>query len=280
MALYVVFADVLNCTARDVSCLRQKSVDEILDAQVIANGKLTSYKLPELFETWLPWLDGKLIKGQLLEPDKWNLKNFTLKAFIIGSLPEECFLYITIAWQKPLTIEEYIGLMLATFKKSAVKVLEFYKPDFSNPDQRNLTSAVGTRWIFSCSSRRFLENALSFGGSNYLYVFDYPLDFPGWDNFTTCYGHTCHGSDMPYTFDNPDGNFTATGHLLALSHIRYWTNFAKYGTPNGNGLNDLLYWPEYNSNNKTFLRFKDENSIENGYITDDCDFFDSIGYYH
>lgn len=80
MSIYSYFAEYTNCPIRDSNCLRNKTSEEILKAQLLTNTKLTSLKLLLFFEPWLPYLDGKLIQGQLLQFDRWNLpKNFTFK---------------------------------------------------------------------------------------------------------------------------------------------------------------------------------------------------------
>jgi carboxylesterase type B len=282
MAIYEWFANELKCSARDVLCLRNKTVDEIVNAQFLAEKQISSFRLLEFFEPWLPWIDGSLIKGQLLEFEKWMPNNQKLKPFMLGTLTEEAWIFINLVWPKGMTTVDYVTLMLAGFKNDGLKVIEKYKPDISQKYQTNLTSTVATKWIFACSSRRFIEKIIlsnqTSSNNYYLYAFDYPLDFPGWENFTFCNGHTCHGADLPYTFDEPDDRFTSNGHQLAMSHINYWANFAKYGDPNSN--NDYLKWPQYSVKDKESIRFRSPNLIETNYLKDDCDFLDSIGYYH
>jgi carboxylesterase type B len=289
MAIYVYFADFLNCSARDIDCLRNKSIDEIVNAQMKAEQEVSSLKLLQFFEPWVPWLDGKIIKGELLEIEKWiGNESFPLKPIILGSMTEECVNYIFEAWQKPVPTKEYIAVITAALKEYAPLLLTKYPPEKNTTDQRNLMTVFATRWVFSCSSRQFFEtyitNSKSGENDNYLYVFDFPFDFPGWGNDTFCIGHTCHGGDMPYTFDIPDANFTDVGHQIALQHIQYWSNFAKNQSPNSNETisgDSLLYWPKYDTINRNNLRFKaPKNIIEAKYLEKECDFLDSIGYYH
>lgn len=281
--LYSYFNQELNCAPKDMACLRSKSIDDILDAQLKAENKIASLKLLEFFEAWLPWIDGKVIKGQLLEFNKWiSSPNFQIKPFIIGTLTEECYIYINLGFPKPVGLSQYGELLTAAFKKNTLKVLTQYPPDFSTQDQRDLLSVMATNWVFACSSRQFLENAFNYSRDPeqkfYQYVFDFTLDFPGWDNFTYCNDHVCHGSDMPYTFDSIESYFTSDGIRLARSHINYWANFAKYGKP---GTVDNVPWEDYRLETKGFLRFKKgSNLFERDYIKKECDFFDSIGYYY
>jgi hypothetical protein len=134
-----------------------------------------------LFFKRLPWIDQTLVKGQLLEIEKWMPPPSALKPFIISSLTEECYIYIYLSLTKPLTTSNYTALILAGFKEHAASVLLNYPPQLSPNDQRNITSTLATRWLFACSSRHFLEKAIALNGSNSYYqtVFDFPLDFPG-----------------------------------------------------------------------------------------------------
>ena len=290
--LYIQFSHFINCTYGDLGCLMNKSTEEIINAQMKSELRISSLKILEYFEPWAPWLDGEIIKGQLLDIPQWiDDQQFPLKPFIIGTLTEECIISVYKEWTKPISKEAYLIVMYATLKGAALKVFDHYPPQSNSTDQRNLLSEFATRWIFSCSTRKFIETYMSYTRSNnntyYLYVFDYPLDFDGWgNNLTSCKGHTCSGSDLPYTFDIPDANFTITGHTLALDHIKYWSNYAKFQSPNGNQTalkpsENLYFWPKYDSKFRNNLRFRSpENRIETNYLDTECDFLDSIGYYH
>ena len=290
MVLYIQFSHYINCTYADIECLRNKTIHEIIDAQIKSEIRIISLRVLEFFEPWAPWLDYNIIKGQLLDFDSWlRYENFTLKPFIIGSLTEECIFSIYKEWVEPMTEEAYLAVMAITLKQAAKRAFEKYPPQKNSTDQRNVLAEFGTRWVFSCSIRQFLEIYMSYSRSAdnnfYMYVFDYPLDFNGWnENQSFCINHTCFGSDIPYTFDFPDLNFTSIGHQLALDHIKYWSNYAKYQSPNGNNTildKDLFFWPIYDSKYRNNLRFRAPvNRIEIGYLEEECDFIDTVGYNH
>ena len=88
-------------------------------------------------------------------------------------------MYVYGAWGKPLGIREYILIVTAAMKKNALKVLELYPPELNVTDQRALMSYLATIWVFSCSSRNFLENYMSnprsYNNVYYMSVFDFPL---------------------------------------------------------------------------------------------------------
>ncbi|KAK2545839.1 Ces1l1 [Columba livia] len=54
-----------------------------------------------------------------------------------------------------------------------------------------------------------------------------------------------HGAEVAFVFGKPflAGNATEEENKLSRSVMRYWTNFARNGNPNGEG---LVHWPQYN----------------------------------
>jgi para-nitrobenzyl esterase len=67
-----------------------------------------------------------------------------------------------------------------------------------------------------------------------------------------------HGSEMPYVFghlNQSTGAVTSLDRKLADDMTSYWTNFAKYGDPNGT---DLPAWPAWNASSGGIMQFGDE----------------------
>ena len=81
----------------------------------------------------------------------------------------------------------------------------------------------------------------------YLYYFDQHPDYP---KDTPRYGFgSPHGQEVGYVFMNLDAsNPQTTKSDLEISEAMgtYWTNFAKYGNPNGNGVPE---WPAFSDKN-------------------------------
>ncbi len=106
-----------------------------------------------------------------------------IKPFMISSLTEEAYIFIFLSFQKAFDAKHYTEILLGAFKQHAPSVLINYPPQFTPNDQRDVMSVMATRWIFTCSSRYFLEKAMQLNKSSntsyYHGVFDFALDFPG-----------------------------------------------------------------------------------------------------
>ncbi|CAF0973312.1 unnamed protein product [Rotaria sordida] len=265
----VLLGEQLNCSYTNISCFRAASYQQIIAAQKVVNTMLTSLEILLFFEPWVPVIDNSVVHGQVI--DIIQNVSFPLKPLIIGTLTEEAVLYIYEGWHKPVYPEQYAEILVATFNRHALKVLERFPPQGTG-DQRLLLASLGTRWVFACSTRVFARKA-----ATYTYVFGYPLDFDGWDNLTFCIGHVCHGSELPYVFESGWVNFTDAGRKLATNLVTYWTNFGKTHDPN-QPVTPSLSWPKTSIGSEQYMYFQNPLQVEENYLKDDCDFFDKIGY--
>lgn len=87
----------------------------------------------------------------------------------------------------------------------------------------------------------------------YLYYFDQHPEYPE-DSPRFGYGSP-HGQDVAYVFGHLDkSNPETTPSDLAISEamVTYWTNFAKYGDPNGEG---MPVWNAFNDENPEVMYF-------------------------
>jgi para-nitrobenzyl esterase len=87
----------------------------------------------------------------------------------------------------------------------------------------------------------------------YFYYFDqhpdYPKDSPNYGNGSP------HGQEVAYVFENLDKSNPQTSKTdLEISNLMgtYWTNFAKYGNPNGK---DVPNWPAFTNENSKLMYF-------------------------
>lgn len=87
----------------------------------------------------------------------------------------------------------------------------------------------------------------------YYYYFDQHPDYPE-DSPQYGYGSP-HGQEVAYVFNNLDENNPATtdsDRAISDAMATYWTNFTKFGNPNGEGLTN---WPDYNESQQDVMYF-------------------------
>ncbi|CAF4190074.1 unnamed protein product [Rotaria sp. Silwood2] len=265
----VLLAEKLNCTIGDLACFRTASCQDIVAAQTAVNSMLTSLKLLLFFEPWLPVIDNMIVHGQLL--DMVSNVSFTLKPLIIGTVTEEALGFIYDIWSTPVPPMLYAEIGLAIFGTKFLKIIERYPPEGSG-DQRLLLARLATQWIFACPTRVFARKT-----ATYSYAFGYPLQTNGTMNSSGCDGHTCHGDELVFLFESFWVNFTDADRRISQTLATYWTNYAKSKDPN-QPVQVSLRWPKFIRGFEQYLYFQDPLQIQEDYLKDDCDFWDTIGY--
>ena len=148
--------------------------------------------------------------------------------------------------------------------------------------QANRLTAAGTDFCFRCGTRQAARALAAAGIDVYLYHFDYRtpsykdpasvgcelLDEVGCGVF--------HGVEVPYVWQGrkaaSDGS--AGGKAVSAAMGTYWTNVAKYGTPNSPAM--PVQWPKYSAATDQNLRIASTCSVETGYAKQTCDFWDSL----
>lgn len=93
----------------------------------------------------------------------------------------------------------------------------------------------------------------------YLYYFD---QHPDYSNDSLRFDHgSPHGVDVAYVFQhlNPADPETSPSDLeISEAMATYWTNFAKYGDPNGEGVPE---WPAFSDTNPEVMHFRQKPQI-------------------
>lgn len=87
----------------------------------------------------------------------------------------------------------------------------------------------------------------------FYYYFDQHPEYPE-DSPKAGFGSP-HGQDVAYVFKNLDTTnteLTKSDFEISEAMATYWTNFAKYGNPNGDGVPE---WPAFNDNNPEVMYF-------------------------
>jgi len=278
------FAEDLGCSASDLDCLRQQSLEDIIAAQ---NEAIKIYILAPLnaFMPWQPMVDGQVIPMQPM--DAISSGNYNHVPFITGTVNDEALMFIYSAFTTPVSYEDYLALITVIFGTEAPRVLAKYPvPADQKNDTRPTITKLGTDYIFLCPVRHIVRELSNQSIPVWYYHFDHAFtQFNPWGpGYPECVGYVCHGSELPYIFNSAQIGHRLTGYVwssdeaqLAEQISTYWGNFATSQNPNG-PKSQSLQWPQYQQSSDQDLKFATPSSVETGYEQSYCDFWDELGY--
>ena len=231
---------------------------------------ITSGRFLHQFEPWVPVIDNSIVHGHLME----TIANISLprKPLIIGTMSEEGLSYVYSTVTQPLVPFSYNLTIQIIFGDKSSKVLQRYPPQGSG-DQRPLLAQVTTQWIFACPARIFAHKT-----NGYSYVFGYPLYTRGLVDAGVCEGRSCHGYELPFLFKSFWTYFNQSERYVSQQMVNYWTNYAKTENPN-RPVKVPLQWSKLGRTPEKPLYFQNPVVIRKNYLSDDCNFWDTLNYY-
>jgi len=207
--------------------------------------KIPADKLPAIKGLAWPIIDGYVIPDdqyKLYEAGKFNDTQI-----LVGYNSDEGASFMRIS--EP---EVYIKSVKERYGKFSDDLLKAYPVGENNVPKtaRDLMRDAAFGWHTWSWAR--LQSQI--GKSKVFYYYfdqhpDYPKDSPKYG-----YGSP-HGQDVAYVFEhlNPsDSNLTKSDFEISEAMATYWTNFAKYGDPNGNGLPE---WQAFSDKNPKVMYF-------------------------
>jgi carboxylesterase type B len=291
--------EYLKCDNDDVSCMRSKSAEEILDAQ--ANSVKMDRKT--LFINFLPFAPLVEYGGELpLQP---------LVAMASGQMAQVPMLSGTVLSEGQLFVYELFTSKLSKTKyhaaldtifgwHNAKKVKKMYPFDIvpGSKDGREAFNVLATDLIFGCPLRnvtRGYQNALGLSAiPTYQYRLDHVMSFDCWGpQYTFCVDVVCHGSELPFVFNtfaggnDPDGNPvsynpTADEKALAADVGGAWANFITTGNPNKGTQSVPMEFKPYSAASGGDVVILDEPAWSEGSNerSEFCDMWDSLGYFY
>ena len=161
----------------------------------------------------------------------------------------------------------------------ASKALPLYGLSENGEGKRDAVyGSVGDQWfadlVFRCPVST--QAAWQAAANQPTYQYEFAHAIPGKES-----EGAAHAGDLPYVFGyypkagNISGSFNEIDYKLADLIETYWTNFAKTGNPNSNGIPN---WPRFDSS-QTFIRFVQDGSVEpiaGGLRRPQCDLFREV----
>ena len=206
-------------------------------------------RLPTGLDTGASW---PIIDGWVIPDDQYELyegRKYNDVPVIIGYNSDE-----GLSFTREKTAEEYITSTRTRFGPFADRLLAVYPPGKTAVPRsaRDLMrdAAFGWHtWTWARLQARTGESKVFF------YYFD---QHPAHASNSPEVDHgMAHGPDVSYVFgtlDHKDPHLTAGDWKMSETVISYWTNFAKFGDPNGPG---LPLWRPFTKSNDELMYFKD-----------------------
>jgi len=207
--------------------------------------KVSADKLPAIRGLAWPIIDGYVIPDD--QHKLYEAKKFNDVPVLVGYNSDE-----GLSFSPPKTPEDYINGVKNRYGKFADDLIKAYPVGSTTVPKtaRDLARDAAFGWQTWVWARLHSKMGKT---KAYYYYFDQHPDFPA-DSPRFGYGSP-HGQDVGFVFQhlNPNSqNATGTDQQISEAMATYWTNFAKYGHPNGNGVPD---WPAFSDANPVVMHF-------------------------
>jgi len=209
--------------------------------------KITADKIPSGFGMAGGW---PIVDGSVIPDDQYKLYEagkYNDVSVLIGYNSDE-----GASFSPGRTPEEYITGVKNRYGKFADDLIKAYPVGENNVPKtaRDLArdAAFGWQtWAWATLQSKTGKSKVFF------YYFDQHPDYPK-ESPRFGYGSP-HGQEVAFVFNHLDASNPQTSKIdLVISEAMatYWTNFAKYGTPNGNGVPE---WPAFSDKNPVLMYF-------------------------
>ncbi len=214
-------------------------------SSIAALRKIEAEKLPAIRGLAWPIIDGYVIPGdqyKLYEAGKYNDL-----PILVGYNSDE-----GASFSPPKTPEDYIKGVRDRYGKFADDLIKAYPvgTDVVPKTARDLARDAAFGWHTWSWARLHAKKGTT---KAFLYYFDQHPDYPeGSPKFGS---GSPHGQEVAFVFKhlNPaDQMATKTDKVISEAMANYWTNFAKFGDPNGKGVPE---WPAFNNENPVVMYF-------------------------
>ena len=213
-------------------------VSSIADLRKIEPGKLP------------PGRGWPIIDGNVIPDDQYKLyeaKKYNDVPILVGYNSDE-----GASFSPPKTPEDYINAVKTRYGKFADDLIKAYPVGTTTVPKtaRDLARDAAFGWHTWSWARLHSKMGKT---KAYYYYFDQHPDYPQ-DSPRYGYGSP-HGQDVSFVFQHLNPNSqqtTSTDQQISEAMATYWTNFAKYGHPNGKGVPE---WPAFSDAKPVIMHF-------------------------
>ena len=255
--------DLVCDTAPDpIACMRSKSAEEVMaKGKPPANYLSPGYRYGPIVDGWvLPDLPLNIFEAG---------KQYDVP-YLLGSNADEWALF---QLRVPTTAGSYQAYVKRTAGEYAQQVLTMY-PATNDEQAKASEEQVLTLHAFTCPAKAYATAMDKVPSKAYFYQFSRVPPGSRIGAF--------HALEIGYVFGNlmpilptpdPEAYFDNTDKALSEAMMGYWTNFAKTGDPNGQGLTP---WPAYDGKADQYLDLGDKIEAKSSLYTEACSLFQKI----
>ncbi len=201
-----------------------------------------------------PNADGYVIADdqyKLYEKGQYNDVNI-----LVGTNSDEGAMFV-----RPVKLEEYRKEVNERFGPFAQRVFELY-PANSDAETHDALADIFRESAFAWPTYAWANLQSKTGKSN-VYVYHFDRQQPVNPNMPFKVRGAAHADEINYAFGHLDiqqpNQFTDADRKLSEQMVKYWTNFAKTGNPNGNG---LPQWPIYQVGKPTVMYLNENPTVK------------------
>lgn len=240
--------DLKGAEAHGVDFMHRMGAKNLAELRAMPFEKWVSDKQTIGVGGFWPCVDGYVIKDdqyKLYEKGDYNDVNV-----LIGTNSDEGSMFV-----HPTSVEEYKASVRRDYGPFSERVLQLY-PATTEEETFYAQSDIFRETAFAWPTFAWANLQKQTGKKNvYMYYFDMPQNFSfGGPNMKP--RGAAHAMELSYVFNSSMfGPMPPEGKQVAEAMIKYWTNFAKTGNPNGEG---LVNWPQYQKDGKTVMKFSDK----------------------
>ncbi len=195
-----------------------------------------------------PIIDDVIIRDQ-----EKTLRERARVPLIIGSNKDEATFFKP--RMQPINIDYYKMVVKDYFGDKSSSILDAFHAGSDEEAEKHFLH-LHTYNLFTIPAYDIAGKLSALGGTVYIYRFNRLAV----QNQTSGIG-VSHGEEIPYVFGhtNTEG-YTPEDHKISEAIMKYWTQFAKMGNPNRQG---LTVWPRFTFESNHYLAMDDEVVAKN-----------------